>query len=255
MAGIVDIDLDPFRQRLVLDAGSDAGVQAGPGADRFRRRARPGGGSAARIARPRCWSPMPTMRCRCRSRAPACARSPTAPGRTDQLVLPNIPQSADVRRGDVLITSGIGGRFPGRLPGRHHHRGARRQAAPVRHRRREAGGAPGTRQRSAADQQPAAGAGHRPARAGAESGAAGRAGRQRDDTPKRTAASVPPHRRGQPAARRPRPPKASGDDPHAHALARLRQLLPRAAVRDPALAGRGPARASLPAGDAARSTG
>ena len=29
MAGILDIDLDPFRQRLVLDAGSDSGVEVG----------------------------------------------------------------------------------------------------------------------------------------------------------------------------------------------------------------------------------
>ena len=37
-------------------------------------------------------------------------------GRTDVLMLPNIPQSADVKVGDVLITSGIGGRFPAGFP-------------------------------------------------------------------------------------------------------------------------------------------
>src|SRR3546814_9332489 len=33
-------------------------------------------------------------------------------GRSDQLELPNIPLSADVKVGDAIITSGLGGRFP-----------------------------------------------------------------------------------------------------------------------------------------------
>ena len=33
-------------------------------------------------------------------------------GRSDALRVPNIPRSADVQVGDVLVTSGIGGRFP-----------------------------------------------------------------------------------------------------------------------------------------------
>jgi rod shape-determining protein MreC len=37
-------------------------------------------------------------------------------GRSDQLRLPNIPQSADIRVGDRLVTSGIGGRFPAGFP-------------------------------------------------------------------------------------------------------------------------------------------
>jgi rod shape-determining protein MreC len=37
-------------------------------------------------------------------------------GRTDRLDLPNIPQSGDVQVGDLLITSGIGGRFPAGFP-------------------------------------------------------------------------------------------------------------------------------------------
>jgi len=37
-------------------------------------------------------------------------------GRTDRLRLPNIPQSADIRIGDRLVTSGIGGRFPAGFP-------------------------------------------------------------------------------------------------------------------------------------------
>ena len=37
-------------------------------------------------------------------------------GRSDRLDLPNIPQSADIRTGDLLVTSGIGGRFPAGFP-------------------------------------------------------------------------------------------------------------------------------------------
>jgi rod shape-determining protein MreC len=37
-------------------------------------------------------------------------------GASNRLSVPNIPQSADVRVGDVLLTSGIGGRFPAGLP-------------------------------------------------------------------------------------------------------------------------------------------
>jgi len=37
-------------------------------------------------------------------------------GDGNRLSLPNIPQSADLRVGDVLLTSGIGGRFPAGFP-------------------------------------------------------------------------------------------------------------------------------------------
>ena len=37
-------------------------------------------------------------------------------GRTDMLRLPSIPQSGDIRVGDRLVTSGIGGRFPAGFP-------------------------------------------------------------------------------------------------------------------------------------------
>ncbi|RZA10707.1 MAG: rod shape-determining protein MreC, partial [Lysobacteraceae bacterium] len=37
-------------------------------------------------------------------------------GRSDLLHLVDVPQSADVRTGDVLLTSGMGGRFPPGFP-------------------------------------------------------------------------------------------------------------------------------------------
>jgi rod shape-determining protein MreC len=37
-------------------------------------------------------------------------------GDPGQLVVPNLPLSSDVRTGDQLVTSGLGGRFPGGFP-------------------------------------------------------------------------------------------------------------------------------------------
>ncbi|HMB43330.1 MAG TPA: rod shape-determining protein MreC, partial [Luteimonas sp.] len=37
-------------------------------------------------------------------------------GRSDRLELANIPLSSDIRRGDVIVTSGLGGRFPAGFP-------------------------------------------------------------------------------------------------------------------------------------------
>lgn len=115
MASILDIDLDPFRQRLVLDAGSDAGVQLGQAlidsggvlgqvVEVTKHRA-----TALLVTDPEHAVPVQVARSGLRTIA-------YGTGHTDQLILPHIPQSADVRRGDVLITSGIGGRFPAGFP-------------------------------------------------------------------------------------------------------------------------------------------
>jgi len=115
MAGIVDIDLDPFRQRLVLDAGSDSGVEVGQAlidsggvlgqvVEVTRNRA-----TALLVTDPDHAVPVQVARSGLRTIA-------YGTGHSDQLVLPNIPQSADIRDGDVLITSGIGGRFPAGFP-------------------------------------------------------------------------------------------------------------------------------------------
>jgi rod shape-determining protein MreC len=37
-------------------------------------------------------------------------------GRSDQLALANIPLSSDVKVGDAIVTSGLGGRFPAGFP-------------------------------------------------------------------------------------------------------------------------------------------
>lgn len=115
MVSILDIDLDPFRQRLVLDAGSEDGVVMG------QALIDSGGvlGQVVEVGKNRSTAllvtdpdhAVPVQVARSGLRAIAYGT-----GQSDRLVLPNIPQSADVRRGDVLITSGIGGRFPAGFP-------------------------------------------------------------------------------------------------------------------------------------------
>lgn len=113
--GILDVDLDPYRQRLVLDAGSESGVKVGQAlidsggvlgqvievsADRA---------TALLLTDPDHAVPVQVARSGLRATA-------YGTGRSDQLRLPNIPQSADIRIGDLLVTSGIGGRFPAGFP-------------------------------------------------------------------------------------------------------------------------------------------
>lgn len=115
LAGILDVDLDPYRQRIVLDAGSDSGVHVG------QALIDSGGvlGQVVEVASRRSTAllltdpdhAVPVQVARTGLRAIAFGT-----GSTDRLVLPNIPQSAEVRVGDVLVTSGIGGRFPAGFP-------------------------------------------------------------------------------------------------------------------------------------------
>lgn len=115
MVGIIDIDLDPFRQRLVLDAGSDSGVVVGQvlidsgGVLGQVVEVSPNRATALLITDPDHAVPVQIARSGLRTIA-------FGTGHSDRLVLPNIPQSADIREDDVLITSGIGGRFPAGFP-------------------------------------------------------------------------------------------------------------------------------------------
>ncbi len=115
LVGIIDIDLDPSRQRIMLDAGSNAGVFVGQAmidaggvlgqvVEVTPRRA-----TALLLTDPDHAIPVQVTRSGLRTIA-------FGTGRTDRLRLPNIPQSADIRVGDRLVTSGIGGRFPAGFP-------------------------------------------------------------------------------------------------------------------------------------------
>jgi len=111
LVGIIDIDLDPSRQRILLDAGSDGGVAVGQAmidaggvlgqvVEVTPRRA-----TALLLTDPDHAIPVQVVRSGLRTIA-------FGTGRTDQLRLPNIPQSADIRVGDRLVTSGLDGTYP-----------------------------------------------------------------------------------------------------------------------------------------------
>lgn len=115
LARLIDIDLDPFRHRVVLDAGADQGVSVGqPVLDATGImgqivEALPNTSVAMLISDPTHAIPITIERTGLRTIA-------YGTGAIDRLQLPNIPISADVRVGDRLVTSGLGGRFPAGFP-------------------------------------------------------------------------------------------------------------------------------------------
>lgn len=111
LAGVLDLDLDPTRQRLLLDAGSKRGVRVG-------QTVIDAGGLMGQVIATTATTAtvllltdpdhaVPVMVARTGVRLMVYGT-----GRSDTLELADVPQSAEVRRGDVLLTSGLGGRFP-----------------------------------------------------------------------------------------------------------------------------------------------
>jgi rod shape-determining protein MreC len=111
LAPILDIDLDPTRQRLILDAGSRDGVQMGQsvidagGLLGQIIAVMPGTSTVLLLTDPD--HAVPVVVARTGVRLVAYGK-----GRSDQLQLLNVPLSSDVKVGDSVITSGLGGRFP-----------------------------------------------------------------------------------------------------------------------------------------------
>ncbi len=111
LASILDIDLDPTRQRLVLDAGSAAGVSVGQvvidagGLMGQVIAVTPATAKILLLTDPDHVVPAVVARSGVRLMV-------YGAGRSDVLLATDIPLSADVRAGDVLLTSGLGARFP-----------------------------------------------------------------------------------------------------------------------------------------------
>ena len=113
LAPILNIDLDPTRQRLVLDAGSRDGVQLGQAVI-------DAGGLMGQII-----EVTPTYSTVLLLTDPDHAVPVTVArngvrlivyGRGDSLELSDVPLNTDVKVGDVLVSSGLGGRFPAGFP-------------------------------------------------------------------------------------------------------------------------------------------
>jgi rod shape-determining protein MreC len=114
-ARLVDVDLDPLRHRIVLDVGANQQVTVGqPVIDAHGVmgqiiEALPNTSIAMLITDPTHATPVIVERSGVRTIA-------YGSGAIDQLKLPNVPISADVKVGDRLLTSGLGGRFPAGFP-------------------------------------------------------------------------------------------------------------------------------------------
>lgn len=113
LAPILNIDLDPTRQRLVLDAGSRDGVQQGQtvidagGLMGQIIEVTPAYSTVLLLTDPDHAVPVTVARNGVRL---------IVYGRGDYLELSDVPLNTDVKAGDVLVTSGLGGRFPAGFP-------------------------------------------------------------------------------------------------------------------------------------------
>ncbi len=113
LAPILDIDLDPVKQRLVLDSGSRDGVHVGQAVIDA------GGLMGQVIAVTPAHSTVLLLTDPDHAVPVAVARNGVrliVYGRGDRLELRDIPLSAGVEVGDEIVTSGLGGRFPAGFP-------------------------------------------------------------------------------------------------------------------------------------------
>ncbi|MDP9199766.1 MAG: rod shape-determining protein MreC [Pseudomonadota bacterium] len=115
IAEIVRVDLDPFRQRVLVNKGSRNGVFRGQavldanGVFGQVMRAGPVSAEVILISDPEHAIPVQINRTGTRSIA-------LGTGRTGMLSLPYLPQNADVVDGDLLVSSGLGGVYPPGYP-------------------------------------------------------------------------------------------------------------------------------------------
>lgn len=115
VAALLRADLDPFRHRVTINRGSNAGVTAGmalldaQGVIGQVTLATLGSSEAILITDPGHAIPVEINRNGVRTVA-------LGTGALDRLELPFLPNSADIEEGDLLVTSGLGGRFPRGYP-------------------------------------------------------------------------------------------------------------------------------------------
>ncbi len=115
IAELMAVDLDPYRQQVTIDKGSSSGVYQGqPVLDanavmgqvihvnRFTS-------TVLMITDARHALPVQINRNGLRTIA-------MGTGRINELELPHLPNNADIQVGDLLVTSGLGGRFPAGYP-------------------------------------------------------------------------------------------------------------------------------------------
>lgn len=115
VASLLRADLDPFRHRVTLNRGSESRVKEGmaildaEGVVGQVTLASFGSSEAILITDPGHAIPVEINRNGVRTVA-------LGTGALDRLELPFLPNSADIREGDLLVSSGLGGRFPRGYP-------------------------------------------------------------------------------------------------------------------------------------------
>lgn len=115
VAEILAVDLDPYRHRIALNRGEQAGVYAGQAlldADGIVgqvTRVNPLGAEAILISDPSHATPVELTRNGLRTVA-------LGVGDVTRMDLPFLPNSADIRVGDLLVSSGLGDAFPSGYP-------------------------------------------------------------------------------------------------------------------------------------------
>ncbi|HEX5961856.1 MAG TPA: rod shape-determining protein MreC [Rhodanobacteraceae bacterium] len=115
LARLIDVQLGPTRDRVMLNVGAREGVHVGQVVIDSRGvmgqviETLPHAAVAMLVTDPE--HAVPVMLARTGVRGIA-----QGTGDADQLVVPNLPLSSDVRPGDQWVTSGLGGRFPAGFP-------------------------------------------------------------------------------------------------------------------------------------------
>jgi rod shape-determining protein MreC len=115
IAELIAVDMDPYRQLVLLNKGSSSGIFKGQPVlhanavmgqvvhvNRFTS-------SVLMITDASHALPIQVNRNGLRTVA-------IGSGRINELELPNLPNNADIEEGDLLVTSGLGGRFPSGYP-------------------------------------------------------------------------------------------------------------------------------------------
>lgn len=115
IAELESMDLDPYRQQVMINKGSSSGVFVGqPALDANAVmgqiiRVTPGSATVLMITDANHALPVQINRNGLRTVA-------QGTGLINRLHLPHLPNNADVREGDLLVTSGLGGHFPPGYP-------------------------------------------------------------------------------------------------------------------------------------------
>lgn len=115
IAEMMSVDLDPFSRRIVINKGSSSDVYQGQpvlDADGILGQvihAAPFSSEVMLISDPSHAVPVQLNRTGLRALA-------LGTGSSEELNIPYIPNNADIQVGDLLVTSGLGGRFPNGYP-------------------------------------------------------------------------------------------------------------------------------------------